>query len=322
MHKAYHPIPLVLYISSWTPYDRHHSGSKRKLGLPTTNLGAGTIDYSFTVANKRNCRVAILSAFPFRPSNPALCKVKPSVIPRRVQHPIVPGVGVHYFAKRTNVDIPFRRSPSSQWLVSRAPALRGGDPWRTSRTYHPRQRAGMQHFPRWLLGISHTLLLASAEPKSSRSQARCASRVLWMDSIFTVWPHCIPASDFNTKGAEGRPSHSYTGERFRFTMGNVFQVLMPVVERCKFPRRVTCQRHLLLGMGRDKTVAPMRFMNAFSDPVITAIIEKRRLAEKAAEKKDVEAETLLDELLGSTSGPQGRDVGPLPPIIRKISHEV
>ncbi|KAJ6478100.1 cytochrome P450 [Mycena vitilis] len=61
-------------------------------------------------------------------------------------------------------------------------------------------------------------------------------------------------------------------------------------------------------MFEDKTVAPMKVVSAFLDPIISAAIEKKRLAEGlalAAETKgEVEAETLLDELLNSTSDPK------------------
>ncbi|KAJ6582337.1 cytochrome P450 monooxygenase pc-3 [Mycena capillaripes] len=61
-------------------------------------------------------------------------------------------------------------------------------------------------------------------------------------------------------------------------------------------------------MLRDRTAEPMKIVSAFLDPIISAAIEKKRLAEGMAagtEKKgEVEAETLLDELLNSTSDPK------------------
>jgi hypothetical protein len=51
---------------------------------------------------------------------------------------------------------------------------------------------------------------------------------------------------------------------------------------------------------KDATEAPMKIVSAFLDPVIHAAVEKKKLAE--TEKSDVEADTLLDELLNSTSG--------------------
>ncbi|KAJ7227719.1 cytochrome P450 [Mycena haematopus] len=59
-------------------------------------------------------------------------------------------------------------------------------------------------------------------------------------------------------------------------------------------------------IARDKTAAPMKIVSAFLDPIIAAAIEKKRLSEGlATEKKgNVEADTLLDELLNSTSDPK------------------
>ncbi|KAJ7097193.1 cytochrome P450 monooxygenase pc-1 [Mycena belliarum] len=55
----------------------------------------------------------------------------------------------------------------------------------------------------------------------------------------------------------------------------------------------------------DKTAAPMKIVNAFLDPVIHAAVERKRIADAiATEKREVEAETLLDELLNSTSNPK------------------
>lgn len=60
----------------------------------------------------------------------------------------------------------------------------------------------------------------------------------------------------------------------------------------------------LFEISRDKSAAAMKIVSAFLDPIIAAAIEKKRAAEGIAteEKGDVEAETLLDELLSSTSG--------------------
>ncbi|KAJ7602447.1 cytochrome P450 [Mycena polygramma] len=61
-------------------------------------------------------------------------------------------------------------------------------------------------------------------------------------------------------------------------------------------------------MFRDKTDEPMKVVSAFLDPIISAAIEKKRMMEGlalASEKKgEVEADTLLDELLNSTSDPK------------------
>ncbi|KAF7356091.1 Cytochrome P450 [Mycena venus] len=64
---------------------------------------------------------------------------------------------------------------------------------------------------------------------------------------------------------------------------------------------------------RDKSAAPMKIVSAFLDPIISAAIERRRAVEGMStttnvnsEKKPdtVQAETLLDELLNSTSDPK------------------
>ncbi|KAJ7853332.1 cytochrome P450 [Mycena olivaceomarginata] len=61
----------------------------------------------------------------------------------------------------------------------------------------------------------------------------------------------------------------------------------------------------LFEISRDKSAAAMKIVSAFLDPIIAAAIEKKRAAEGiATEKGDVEAETLLDELLSSTSDPK------------------
>ncbi|KAJ7181145.1 cytochrome P450 monooxygenase pc-1 [Mycena filopes] len=60
-------------------------------------------------------------------------------------------------------------------------------------------------------------------------------------------------------------------------------------------------------MWYDRTKAPMEVVSAFLDPIISAAIARKREAEAglAEEKKgEVEAETLLDELLNSTSDPK------------------
>ncbi|KAJ7509584.1 cytochrome P450 monooxygenase pc-1 [Mycena galericulata] len=56
----------------------------------------------------------------------------------------------------------------------------------------------------------------------------------------------------------------------------------------------------------DTTKAPMEIVSAFLDPVIRAAVEKKRVAEALQTEKtgEVEAETLLDELLQSTSDPK------------------
>lgn len=57
-------------------------------------------------------------------------------------------------------------------------------------------------------------------------------------------------------------------------------------------------------MFRDKSAEPMKIVSAFLDPVISAAIEKKRLTEviTTERKSNIEADTLLDELLNSTSG--------------------
>ncbi|KAF8217177.1 cytochrome P450 [Mycena galopus ATCC 62051] len=58
-------------------------------------------------------------------------------------------------------------------------------------------------------------------------------------------------------------------------------------------------------IARDKTAAPMKIVSAFLDPIIAAAINKKRLADGATEKKsEAEADTLIDELLNSTSDPK------------------
>ncbi|KAK7024807.1 cytochrome P450 [Favolaschia claudopus] len=62
-------------------------------------------------------------------------------------------------------------------------------------------------------------------------------------------------------------------------------------------------------MWGDKSRKPMEVVSRFLDPIIRAAIEKRRVAErlvgeKGVGKGEVEAETLLDELLNSTSDPK------------------
>jgi hypothetical protein len=57
----------------------------------------------------------------------------------------------------------------------------------------------------------------------------------------------------------------------------------------------------------DKTAAPMKIVSAFLDPIIHAAVEKKRATEAAfvqvgGGKQVIEGETLLDELLNSTSG--------------------
>ncbi|KAJ7103825.1 cytochrome P450 [Mycena epipterygia] len=55
----------------------------------------------------------------------------------------------------------------------------------------------------------------------------------------------------------------------------------------------------------DTTKEPMKIVSAFLDPIIRAAVEKKRAAEAVVgEKADIEAETLLDELLNSTSDPK------------------
>lgn len=63
----------------------------------------------------------------------------------------------------------------------------------------------------------------------------------------------------------------------------------------------------LYEMFCDKTKAPMKIVSAYLDPIISAAVEKKRAAEMLKLKTarlegEVEAETLLDELLRSTSG--------------------
>ncbi|KAJ7625781.1 cytochrome P450 [Roridomyces roridus] len=62
----------------------------------------------------------------------------------------------------------------------------------------------------------------------------------------------------------------------------------------------------LFEMFRDKTAAPMKIVNAYLDPIIGAAVEKKRTAEllKKEAAAEVEAETLLDDLLQSTSDPK------------------
>ncbi|KAJ7905904.1 cytochrome P450 [Mycena leptocephala] len=59
-------------------------------------------------------------------------------------------------------------------------------------------------------------------------------------------------------------------------------------------------------MFRDKSAEPMKIVSAFLDPVISAAIEKKRLTEPITteRKSNIEADTLLDELLNSTSDPK------------------
>ncbi|KAK6974435.1 cytochrome P450 [Favolaschia claudopus] len=62
-------------------------------------------------------------------------------------------------------------------------------------------------------------------------------------------------------------------------------------------------------MWGDKSRAPMEVVSRFLDPIIRAAIEKRGVGErlvgeKGVGKGEVEAETLLDELLNSTSDPK------------------
>ncbi|KAJ7200155.1 cytochrome P450 monooxygenase pc-1 [Mycena pura] len=56
----------------------------------------------------------------------------------------------------------------------------------------------------------------------------------------------------------------------------------------------------------DKTKAPMKVVNAFLDPIIRAAVEKRKRKVKAVGDGETpgEAETLLEELLNSTSDPK------------------
>ncbi|KAJ7480763.1 cytochrome P450 monooxygenase pc-1 [Mycena latifolia] len=61
----------------------------------------------------------------------------------------------------------------------------------------------------------------------------------------------------------------------------------------------------LFEVFRDKSAAPMKIVSAFLDPVIHAAVQRKKLAEaKEKEKSDGEPETLLDELLNSTSDPK------------------
>ncbi|KAJ7464337.1 cytochrome P450 monooxygenase pc-1 [Mycena latifolia] len=61
----------------------------------------------------------------------------------------------------------------------------------------------------------------------------------------------------------------------------------------------------LFEIFQDKSAAPMKIVSAFLDPIIHAAVEKKQLAEAmATEKSNVEADTLLDELLNSTSDPK------------------
>ncbi|KAJ7031871.1 cytochrome P450 monooxygenase pc-1 [Mycena alexandri] len=57
-------------------------------------------------------------------------------------------------------------------------------------------------------------------------------------------------------------------------------------------------------MWCDRTAEPMRVVSAFLDPIINAAVERKREAETLEKKGDIEAETLLDELLNSTSDPK------------------
>ncbi|KAJ7031870.1 cytochrome P450 [Mycena alexandri] len=57
-------------------------------------------------------------------------------------------------------------------------------------------------------------------------------------------------------------------------------------------------------MWYDWTVEPMKVVSAFLDPIIESAIERKREAEALEMKRDIEAETLLDELLNSTSDPK------------------
>ncbi|KAJ6590254.1 cytochrome P450 [Mycena sp. CBHHK59/15] len=65
----------------------------------------------------------------------------------------------------------------------------------------------------------------------------------------------------------------------------------------------------LFEVFRDTTAAPMRIVSAFLDPIIHAAVEKKRLLAKAGQGGKAldgagEGETLLDELLNSTSDPK------------------
>ncbi|KAJ7648704.1 cytochrome P450 [Mycena polygramma] len=95
-------------------------------------------------------------------------------------------------------------------------------------------------------------------------------------------------------------AHAQTANRFIETFNAAMQVIAQ--------REWIGAPWPLWEMFEDQTVAPMKVVSAFLDPIISAAIEKKRLAEGlalAAETKgEVEAETLLDELLNSTSDPK------------------
>ncbi|KAJ7736572.1 cytochrome P450 [Mycena maculata] len=57
---------------------------------------------------------------------------------------------------------------------------------------------------------------------------------------------------------------------------------------------------------RDTTAEPMKIVSAFLDPIIRSAVEKKQTAGALAAEKtgEIEAETLLDELLQSTSDPK------------------
>ncbi|KAJ6513517.1 cytochrome P450 monooxygenase pc-1 [Mycena vulgaris] len=64
----------------------------------------------------------------------------------------------------------------------------------------------------------------------------------------------------------------------------------------------------LFEIFQDKTAEPMKVVSAFLDPIIHAAVEKKEMAGRAGAKeggeKEEEGETLLDELLNSTSDPK------------------
>ncbi|KAJ7034398.1 cytochrome P450 [Mycena alexandri] len=125
------------------------------------------------------------------------------------------------------------------------------------------------------------------------------TRVLWTDAILTVWPEHIKiilASDFN---------NYVKGERFQSNVGSVLGVgvFNADGEMWKFHRNITRPF-----FSRDK-ISHFDIFDSHASDVIRIMKDRMRggysIDFEALEMKgDIEAETLLDELLNSTSDPK------------------